>query len=100
MKNGENCCSAVWYLLGAWVISEYASVYLVKATIGTGRIFTGFSHLLIGILVYQWKHFFQSTIGWIIPVLFWCAFSYMGARYSTTSLFAFFVTPWIVGYAI
>ena len=72
----------------------------MKATIGTGRIFTGFSYLLLGILVYQWKHFFQSTIGWIIPVLFCCAFSYMGTRYSTTSLFAFFVTPWIVGYAM
>ena len=100
MKNGEKLLLSCVVFAGAWVISEYASVYLVKATIGTGRIFTGFSYLLLGILVYQWKYFFQSAIGWIIPALFWCAFSYMGARYSTTSLFAVFVTPWIVGYAM
>lgn len=57
MKNGEKLLLSCVAFAGAWVISEYASVYLVKATIGTGRIFTGFSYLLLGILVYQWKYF-------------------------------------------
>ena len=62
MKNGEKLLLSCVVFAGAWVISEYASVYLVKATIGTGRIFTGFSYLLLGILVYQWKYFFNRRL--------------------------------------
>ena len=83
---------------GACFISEYSSAYLVRATIGTGRLFTGLSYLLLGVLTYKWKHIFQSSFGWVIPSILWGLFSCWGVTYSTTSAFAFISTPWIVGH--
>lgn len=84
----------------AYMINEFPIFHYVKVIIGNGRILTGASYLMLGMLVYQKREVFNKPIGLVIVLLLCIVSSFFHISYTTTSTVAYIAVPWIVGFGM
>ena len=84
----------------AYCANTLSDTYLVTHTIRSGRIFTGISYLMLGMIVYRHKTIFGSVKGLVIILVAALLSCVLHLDYSTTNIMAFISAPWIVGFAM
>lgn len=68
----------------------------IKYTIGSGRIFTGLSYILVGFIVYRWNDKLSNRWGYIFITTAIVVSVVFHLEYSTTNISAFMTVPWLV----
>lgn len=81
----------------AYVISSFHESRIIELTIVNGRLFTGPSYIMMGMLVKRGREFFSKRGGIIVPILVCICSVLFKISYSTTSVVAFLSVPWILG---
>ena len=82
----------------AIVINTFSTVRVIELTIVNGRLLTGPSYIMLGMLVNCKKSFFSKKFGLLIPIIM-CGISMLWKLpYSTVSVAAFLSVPWIIGF--
>ena len=82
----------------AIVINTFSTVRVIELTIVNGRLLTGPSYIMLGVLVNCKKSFFSKKYGLLIPIIM-CGISMIWKLpYSTVSVVAFLSVPWIIGF--
>lgn len=88
--------SCVFFAL-AYVINCFQGTRIIDLTIVNGRLFTGPSYILMGMLVKRKHEFFSQSGGIIAPILICFCSVLFKIPYSTTNIMAFLSVPWILG---
>ena len=81
----------------AYVINCFQGTRIIDLTIVNGRLFTGPSYILMGMLIKREREFFSRSGGIIAPILACFCSVLLKIPYSTTSIAAFLSVPWILG---
>ena len=81
----------------AYVINCFQGTRIIKLTIVNGRLFTGPSYILLGMLVKREHKPLSRSGGIIAPILACFCSVLLKIPYSTTNIVAFLSVPWILG---
>jgi surface polysaccharide O-acyltransferase-like enzyme len=81
----------------ACAISSFQESRIIELTIVNGRLFTGPSYILMGMLVKRKSEIFSKSGGIIVPILVCICSVLFKIPYSTTNIVAFLSVPWILG---
>ena len=92
-------CSCSCFVL-ANIIGSFQESRIIELTVVNGRLFTGPSYILMGMLVNRERKIFSQSGGIIVLILACICSVLLKIHYSTTSIAAFLSVPWILGTAM
>lgn len=84
----------------AYVINQYYYYRVFQITIMNGRIFTGISYIMLGMLVSRNKKIFTNKKALVIPFIMMTLSVLLKISYSTTNIPVFISVSWITGLLI
>ncbi len=84
--------------VAAYIINYFSDTRIIAITVKSGRLLTGPSYILLGMLAKREKKLFSQKIGLVVPILTCGCSVLFGLPYSTTSIMAFLSVPWIIGF--
>lgn len=85
-------------LAAAYIINYFSDARIIAITVKSGRLLTGPSYIMLGMLANREKKLFSPKAGLLVPILTCGCSVLFGLPYSTTSIMAFLAVPWIIGF--
>ena len=82
----------------AYIINYFSDARIIAITVKSGRMLTGPSYIMLGMLANREKKLFSPKAGLLVPILTCGCSVLFGLPYSTTSIMAFLAVPWIIGF--
>lgn len=87
-------------LAAAYIINYFSDARIIAITVKSGRLLTGPSYIMLGMLANREKKLFSPKAGLLVPILTCGCSVLFGLPYSTTSIMAFLAVPWIIGFVM
>ena len=84
----------------AYITNYFSDARIIAITVKSGRLLTGPSYIMLGMLAKQKKKLFSPKAGLLVPILTCGCSVLFGLPYSTTSIMAFLAVPWIIGFVM
>ena len=84
----------------AYIINYFSDARIIAITVKSGRLLTGPSYIMLGMLANREKKLFSPKAGLLVPILACGCSVLFGLPYSTTSIMAFLAVPWIIGFVM
>ncbi len=84
--------------VAAYIFNYFSDARIIAITVKSGRLLTGPSYIMLGMLAKQKKKLFSKKAGLLVLILTCGCSVLFGLPYSTTSIMAFLSVPWIIGF--